>query len=189
MTAQMAADMRRGSDGNRRYILPVAEKLFGGKVGLTDRQHNAFEKNLDCLACIDGVALSNAGIIPFASRVQYGKNFHAHSIRIYRPPNEITGEAKATEYQKIYSAIEHKFFAPRYHFHAFISDCGSAVVGVVKTLDLWRYLRQNFSQLKRIINRDATEAIIADWYDMRRAGVDVKTFAVSNVGDVKEFSV
>lgn len=176
----ISKDMARGKLGNAKYIAPVVKKIYGGSVCLTDRQGNQFERALDVDACIDGLIFSDAGLIPFASRVQFGKNHEAFSTRYERPTNT------PTEYPKILAAIKNALIRPFVHLQGFVDEYGSAVVGVVRTADLWQYLEKNLPRLKSFTNTDDTKFVVAFWRDLRRAGVRVREFVVSANGDVKE---
>ena len=119
------------------FVKPALQIAFGAKKILpTERHENELETELDRNAGIDGVVVTSDGSpFAYASRVQFGKNYESFSIRRSRP------NGTPTEWQKLKNPLSMK---PAFHIHSFVADNEkSAIVGIVQTADLIRYIRQN----------------------------------------------
>lgn len=119
-----------------RFVAPALQAAFGAKViHSTERHENELATILD-YSGIDGVLVDEHGwTLSFSSRVQFGKNYESFSIRRSRP------NGTPTEWQKLRNPLSMK---SSFHIHSFIdANAKSAIVGIVQTADLIRYIRQN----------------------------------------------
>ena len=114
----------------------------------TELQDSDLATTLDLQAGIDGLIVTNDGqIFNFASRVQFGKNYEAFSIRRSRPTGTTTEFSKLARAQKTGAAM------PFVHIQSFIADDEqSAIVGIAPTRNLISYIgdhgdqwRENYS--------------------------------------------
>ena len=136
---QDAARSRRAFE---EFVKPVLRVEFKTDAILsTERQRNAFEKSLDCDFGVDAIIVTQDGtMIPVASRVQFGLNFKAFSIRRSRP----TGTP--TEYHKLFNALTTGVgICPAFHVQAFASG-HEATIALVETVELMRYVYKHHDQ-------------------------------------------
>ena len=173
-------DAAKGKVGTKKFVAPVLKKLFGGEVVQTENRLNRFEQSLDCNHSIDGFVCSPRGLLPFAARYQ-SVNYGSFPIRFSRP----TGAE--TEYSKIVRALEtNSAMRPFYHAQGYSDEDGGAVVAVVRTEDLFSFIKQHRNKTKIIPQADKTEVLAVFWRDLKQAGVNFKKFLVSEDGDVKQ---
>lgn len=174
------ADAAKGKVGTKKFIAPVLKKIFGGEVVQTENRLNDFEQTLDCDHSIDGLVCSPRGLLPFAARFQ-SVDYGTFPIRFSRP----TGAE--TEYDKILKALETKSATrPFYHAQGYADGDGGAVVAVVRTADLFNFIKQHRDKTKKIPQADGTTILAVLWRDLKQAGVRIKKFLVSEDGEVKQ---
>lgn len=171
-------DAAKGKLGTKKYIAPVLKKIGGGEVVQTEGQANSFERWLD-FHSIDGVVSTPKGLLPFAARCQYKKNYQSFSIRYSRPNNE------PTEYEKISKAIETNSERPYYHAQAFVIG-GQATVAITHTDALFHFMKKHWDKVKIELNEDGTKLAAVFWRDLEKFGVKLKKFLVSANGSIEQ---
>lgn len=142
MVCYQKHDAEKSLSGFEKFTLPALRTAFGtNEIFSTERHENRREKDLD-FAGIDGFFVTVDGWqYFFASRVQFGKNFETFTIRRSRP------RGATTEYDKILHARQIQAPVPTFHVQTFVSEDGlSAVVGIVETVDLLKYIGEHQDQ-------------------------------------------
>lgn len=172
-------DEAKGKAGTKKFIAPVLCKIFGGTVTQTERRANSFERSLD-LNCIDGLVATDKGVLPFAARIQSGVKYESFSIRYSRP------SGAPTEFEKISKAIEMDLLRPLYHAQGYVADDGQATVAVVRTQDLFNFVKKNINKVIIKANEDGTKLLAAFWRDLEQFGVTLKKFLVSSEGNIQQ---
>lgn len=171
-----SADAQKSIRGFEKFTAPTLRHALEAElVKSFERHENQREKDLD-FACIDGVIVTVDGwTIPFASRVQF-KNYSAFSIRRTRPSGE------PTEYFKLCEARRLQKPMPRFHVHSYIDEnAKSAVVGIVETVDLLRYISNHKNQW-RITSDGET------FFYIPFAEIDCRIYHVDAKGHVVEIA-
>ena len=171
-------DAQRGKIGTKQFILPVLRKIGGGEVIHTEEQASHFERCLD-FHSIDGFIKSVKGLLPFAARCQFDKNYQSFAIRYSRPTEE------PTEYKKITEAIKNNSMRPFYHAQAYVVD-GQATVAVTHTDDLFNFIKRHEDKTKIVPQDDGTELLAAFWRDLEQSSVKLKKFLVSADGNIQQ---
>lgn len=173
------SDEAKGKAGTKKFIAPVLCKIFGGTVTQTERRANSFERSLDWSG-IDGIVATDKGLLPFAARIQSGVNYESFSIRYSRPSGE------PTEYEKINKALKTNSMRPFYHAQGYVDEDGQAIVAVVRTKDLFNFVKKNINKVIIKANEDGTKLLAAFWRDLEQFGVMLKKFLVSSEGDIQQ---
>lgn len=154
-----------------RFVAPALQAAFGAKViHSTERHENELAKVLD-YSGIDGVLVDKHGwTLSFSSRVQFGRNYGAFTIRRSRP------NGTPTEFDKLKNPLSMK---PTFNVHSFIdANAKNAVVGIVKTPDLLRYICRNPNQWRSTTNGETFFFVPFAQLD------DVQVFAVDDAEHV-----
>lgn len=172
-------DKARGKLGSEKYVQRLMRACMGffGDVLPTDGRVSAFEKAMDYDCCVDGFAFNEKfGVIPYASRVQFGKNYEAFSIRYTRE------NGLPTEWQKICTALDEGEMGnckrPFVHVQVFVDETGNAVAGMVRTDKLFEFMRNNRDKIKKFTNADGSSFLACYWRDLKKASVDVIRFSI-----------
>lgn len=146
MFESVDAKATKSIDAFEKFVAPALTVAFGAKaIYSTERHENQLEKILDRLAGIDGVLVDEHGwTLSFSSRVQFGRNYGAFTIRRSRP------NGTPTEFDKLKNPLSMK---PAFHIHSFIdANAKNAIVAIVKTPDLLRYICRNPNQWRSTTN-------------------------------------
>ena len=119
-----------------KFTRPAVLALKVKYILSTERQDSELATLLDMKAGVDGVLLTDDGqIFNYASRIQFGVNYGAFSIRRSRP----TGTP--TEYKKLLRAQKTGAAMPFVHIQTFVAeDEQSAVVAIALTSNLLQYV-------------------------------------------------
>ena len=143
MVCYQKQDAEKSLNGFYKFTLPAMKAAFGtNKIFSTENHDSDLATALDQCAGIDGVVFDAVNWTFFySSRVQFGKNFAAFTIRRSRP-NGVT-----TEYAKLLHAWRIQAPMPTFSVQTFISEDGlSAVVGISPTIDLLKYADKHQDQ-------------------------------------------
>lgn len=133
-------DADKSIRGFEKFVKPVLKTRFGtGKIFSTERHDSELATLLDQNAGIDGVIVDSDGwTYSFSSRVQFGKNFAAFSIRRTRKSGAIT------EWDKLNNPLQTK---PSYHIHCFVDENEqAATVAIIETAELVKYVHEHLDQ-------------------------------------------
>lgn len=133
-------DAEKSLRGFKEFSVPAIKIALRAKAIVpTERHENELETTLDRYAGIDGLIVTvDDWTFGYASRVQFGKNYGAFSIRRSRP------SGTPTEYDKLTNPLQMK---PTYHVQTFIDDENhSAIVAIVPTIELIKYISKHQDQ-------------------------------------------
>jgi len=139
------------------YIVPVESTSETSLAGL-----------LDMHAGIDWVHCGEHGVRGIASRVQAGPDYSTFTVRASRD------SGATTELEKRRLAIDTQMWLyPALTVQAYAETQTGPVtsVGVVKTVDLYRFIEGGGYLMNRTTN---ATFIICDWSKMQDSGVDVR---------------
>lgn len=159
-----------------QFVEPALRAFGFRDVVSTEKQDSELKRLLD-FAGVDALAKDkHDSIVTLASRIievkPYGGDYDCFSVRNAR----VNGYK--TEDEKLRRAIEKNSLRPMWHCQTFIDETSnSANVGIVRTRDLMNFIAKHTTKTKK--TRDGTEFHIADWNDMKLAGVDVRTKKIS----------
>lgn len=158
----------RAFDKFTRPALMTSSKVKN--ILTTELQDSALATALDTKAGVDGIIVTDDGqIFNFASRVQFGKNYKAFSIRRTRPTGEMTEFSKLTRAQKTGAAM------PFVHIQTFVAeDNQSAVVAIAPTRNLISYIVNHADQWRK--NFSGETFYFAPWQELN----GVRIFHVDN---------
>ena len=177
MSRRFEQDATRSIRAFAQFVSPVLQTAFNAKrIEPTENHGDTLATLLDRLAGIDGAIVDgNNEILLYASRVQFGKNYKAFSIRFSRPSGAMT------EYEKLARAIQRNSVRPAVHVQTFVDDgehC--ADVGIVKTCDLIAFLSKHQNQ--RRTSKTGEDFLYAEWRQLP----SVKVFHVDGDGRAVE---
>ena len=167
------SDVLRSLHGFKEFTLPALKIALQAKLVLpTERQDNELATLLDRYAGIDGVIVTVDGwAFGYSSRVQFGKNYGAFSIRRSRP------SGATTEFNKLKNPLQVK---PTFHIQAFVDDeKNSAIVGIAKTIELVRYIDNHLDQWRKTSDGET-------FYFVPFADIAAQVFYVDAAGRVFE---
>ena len=169
------ADAEKSLRGFEKFTAPAIKFAFGAKTIVpTERHETELEILLDRQG-IDGLIVTVDGwTFSYASRVQFGKNYGAFTIRRSRP------SGVATEYDKLKNPLQMK---PTYHVQTFIDNDSAAnsaaTVAVVPTLELMKYVNEHQDQWRK--TRDGETFYFVPFND-----VAAKIYRIDSDGHVFE---
>lgn len=170
-------DAQKSCAAFEKFTAPVIRHALNAKfIQSTERRENNLAKILD-FAGVDGIIVGDDDFINFyASRIQFGVNYSAFSIRRTRPSGE------PTEFAKLCKAWRLQKPMPRYHVHTYINkDEQSAIVACAETVEILKYIDKHRDQWR-------TAPTGETFYFIYFADVDCKIFSVDATGNVKKIS-
>lgn len=134
-------DAERSCCAFDKYVTPVLRYALNAvKILPTERHKNELEAELDRNAGIDGLIVNSDGwTFGYSSRVQFGTNYGAFSVRRSRP------SGVKTEFDKLCNPLQTK---PTYHIQTFVVN-EQAVIGVVETVELVQYISKHPNQWRK----------------------------------------
>lgn len=161
-------DAKKSRVAFAKFSTPALKKFFGDSAQIlpTENQASEVEKALDFVG-IDGlIAMRDGTAYFYASRVQFVRvhNFKSFSLRSYRPSGAATEFAKLQRAKKNYSAM------PAYHIQTFVNtDEQTATVGIVKTIDLLRYVEEKKPETRHTSSGE--EFYVIPWRELKKVKV------------------
>ena len=112
---------------------------------------------------------TDCGIRGLSIRIQYGStNWESFSIRYYTPKR-----GTDTEYQKKLEALDSGALMTEYTIQAYINNGKLMSLGMVKTRDLFQYLKKGGRKKLKINSSDGIRFFVVDWIDLQRDGYEV----------------
>ena len=164
-------DAEKSLRGFEKFTTPAMKFAFGAKAIVpTERHETELETLLDRHAGIDGFIVTVDGwTFSYASRVQFGKNYGAFTIRRSRP------SGATTEYDKLKNPLQMK---PSVHVQTFI-DNDSAIVAIVPTIELLKFISEHQDQWRK--TRDGETFYFVPFND-----VAAKIYLVDSGGQVTD---
>ena len=170
MATDFQTDSKNSQSRFSRFVEPALRALGFSDVVSAEKQDSQLKRLLD-FAGVDALAKDKDGAtVTLASRVievkPYGDDYDCFSMRASRR------NGYATELGKLKRAIKNNSLRPMWHCQSFISEDGTATVGIIRTTDLIQFIDSNETRIKD--TRDGAQFIIADWNDLKSAGVDVR---------------
>lgn len=135
-------DAERSCCAFDKYVTPVLRyALNAAKILPTERHNSELAAILDRDAGIDGIIINaDDWTFGYSSRIQFGTNYESFSIRRSRP------SGAKTEYDKLLNPLQTK---PSYHVQTFVLKDEQAVIGVVETVELVRYISEHLNQWRK----------------------------------------
>lgn len=160
-----------------QFVKPALEKFGFRDVVSTEKQDSELKRFLD-YSCIDALGKQDGMTVTFASRViqkiKTGSDYDCFSLRSSRRSGHIT------ELEKLRQAIEKDSLRPQWHCQSFISEDGkTATCGLIRTSDLLWFIDTCADETKTKPTNSGDSFVIADWKNLTRAGVDVRTKKIS----------
>lgn len=186
MRSDVARDLTDSATAFVQYVWPCIRFICGGGevLPVESTTNKGLENDLDILAGIDAwqIIREKSVMRGIASRVQWLrpgiKEWNTFTIRYKRT------SGATTEFEKRLFALQHRsenYLLPHFTVQAYfrLNPLGQRTtndflsLGVVKTLDLYRYLLKYRMGMVRSNGDDGNEFLFAPWSDMEQKGVEV----------------
>lgn len=132
-------DAKQSFRNFHKFAAPALQALFGTKRIFSTERHDSELATFFDFAGVDAIIVTEDGEIYLcSSRVQFGVNYSAFSIRRSRPNGAMT------EYDKLQKPLQVK---PTFHIQTFVDkDEQSAIVACAETVDLLKYINKHRDQ-------------------------------------------
>lgn len=155
-----------------KFAAPALQALFDTKRIFSTERHDSELATFFDFAGVDAIVVTEDGEIYLcSSRVQFGVNYSAFSIRRSRP------NGSKTEFDKLQKTLPVK---PTLHIQTFVdADEKSAVVGIAETAELLRYIKNHQNQWR-------TAPIGETFYYIPFAEVAAQVYRVSASGHIEK---
>lgn len=147
----------------------VLPKLINGRIHSIEESNNDTLLLFDKHSGVDLIRQDKIGLQGIASRVQFGNDWQTYTIRAKRQ------SGAKTELEKRLEQIQHGYFYPAFTLQAYFDnrkDLNLLSIAVVKTVDLYHFLINNPSRVKKRTSDNMF--IFCSWYDLKASGYKIK---------------
>lgn len=134
------------------YIRPQLQKIMGGRI-ISVEGTGELAQVLDMRCGIDYLLVTSEGVRGIASRVQRGHCWRTFTVRAAKT------NGATTEYEKRSVAILNEYIYPYWTVQAYVND-GVAIVGFVRTYDLYKYIWEHDVKTR---HTDNARFYVVDW--------------------------
>lgn len=145
----------------------VLEKIRGDIIDI-ETHDKSLAKLFDMYSGIDAINVYNGQIRGLAIRIQYGNNWNTFTIRYKRATNS------KTEYEKRIEAIygDNGFLYPYITIQMYLTNKNILEnkilsIGIVKTKDLYDYIKENFNTIKHNKAPDGNDFLIVSFNELK----------------------
>ncbi len=166
MLMDVSKDIIKSCDTFKELIEPELAKILGGQIICIEGVSDPMYKQMDLLAGLDALHISDEGIRGIASRIQYGaKDWSTFTIRMSRE------NGTATEFDKRQWSIDNDYIYPYYTVQAYVHGNKLISLAIARTADIIKMVNDGYG-VERTVKEDGYDATFraVKWIDVDAQG-------------------